>query len=168
MLSGTLSSPAVANRPTHYPLIPGESIGPVHLGELESSVHIGRSVTNGPGSIFYPDYSITVGYMHGRAAGLSISELAVDPNAMVSPGRYQTATHPTIAVGVPIGRVRSAYPHAQCAKHVIPSTQPQHTENCLLRSHHNHTFFAGGATTHGSVLIAAILVSTAAAGPQAP
>ncbi|MGH2869649.1 MAG: hypothetical protein ACRDNK_19040, partial [Solirubrobacteraceae bacterium] len=82
---------------------------------------------------------------------------------------YQTHTHPDVAIGVPMGNVPSRYPQAQCAHHVIPQTPPLVTENCLLRSHHGHTFFAGGAVKQGqSIHIAAILVTTAAAGPKAP
>ncbi len=166
--------PSLAVATTHHHfgphlLVPGKSVGPVHLGALEANVHLGPTTINGPGSVFYRDYSITVGYLHGRAAGISISELAVDPNALVSPGQYQTHTHPNVAIGVPMGNVSSSYPHAQCAHHVIPQVPPLVTENCLLRSHYGDTFFAGGAVKQGQRIdIAAILVSTAAAGPKAP
>lgn len=152
-----------------HPFVPDKSIGPIHLGESETSVHLGPTTRNGPGSVFYRRYSITVGYKNGRAAGLSISELAIDPTALVTPGQYKTPTHPEIALGVPMSKVSVAYPHAQCAHHVISDTPSLVTENCLLRSHSGHTFFAGGAVKAGQrVDIGAILVTVPGAGPQHP
>jgi hypothetical protein len=150
-------------------LVPGKSMGPVYLGELRTNVHIGRSTTNGPGSVFYRDYSLTVGYKHGRAVGIATNILAVDPSALVSPGQYQTHTHPDVAVGVRMGHVSSRYPQAQCAHHVISVTPSLVTENCLLRSNHGHTFFAGRAVKQGQpIIIASILVTAPSAGPQSP
>lgn len=166
--------PSVALATIHQPLhahllVPGKSIGPVYLGERESAVHIGPSVTNGPGSVFYRDYSITVAYKHGRAVALAISNQAIDPAARVTPYQYQTYTHPNISIGNAMGHVRARYPQAQCAHHTISVTPSLQTENCLLRGSHGHTFFAGGAEEAGrTIFVDAILVTVAAAGPKAP
>jgi hypothetical protein len=170
--SYTMPSLAVATNQHHlgvHTLVPGQSVGPVALGASEAAVHIGPSKTNGPGSVFYPRYSLTVAYKHGRVVAIATNELAVDPNAMVSPGQYQTHTQPNVAIGVPIRHVSSRYPKAQCAHHVISHVPSLVTENCLLRGTHGHTFFAGGAVKQGQViLINAILITVPTAGPQHP
>jgi hypothetical protein len=179
-ISCALPSLAVAKKHHHFGpvlLVPGKSIGPVYLGEPKAKVHLGPSVSNEPGSFYYRDYSIVVAYQHGRAVAIS-TELRIgggDPNALVTPGQYQTHTHPVLAIGVPMGNVPSAYPQAQCAHHVTSlgggGVPQKETEDCLLRSNHGHggTFFAGIAVEQGQTIrIGRIEVSVAALAPQAP
>lgn len=170
-VGSALPSLAVAKKHHHaLLLVPDKSIGPVHLGEPETQVHIGRRLTNGPGSFSYGDYSLTVAYQNGRAVAIATnSGEAIDPAALVFPWQYQTHTHPNIGIGNPMKHVRSIYPQATCAHHVISVVPSLETENCLLRSDHGHTFFAGRAAKHGETIrIGAILVTVPAVGPQKP
>jgi hypothetical protein len=179
-LGCTLPSLAVAKKQHHFGprlLVPGKSIGLVYLGEPEAKVHLGPSVRNEPGSFYYRDYSIVVAYRQGRAVAISTG-LRIgggDPNALVTPGQYQTHTHPDVAIGVPMGNVPSTYPQAQCAHHVTSlgggGVPQKETEDCLLRSNHGHggTFFAGIQAEQGhTVHIGLIEVLVAALAPQAP
>jgi hypothetical protein len=171
-----VSSLAVATTNPRPPvlLVPGKSIGPVYLGEPETSVHLGRVVRNGPGSFAYPDYSLGVAYKAGKAIAISTNILYNahgQGGAVVVSGQYETRSHPVLSIGVAIGLVKSAYPQAQCAHHIISSEPPLESGACLLRSNHGHThtFFAGNATTQGQrVRIGAILVTIASVGPQSP
>jgi hypothetical protein len=146
----------------------------VYLGEPENSVHLGPVVRNGPGSFAYPDYSIVVAYQHGKAVAIATNILFNvngQGGAVVRSGQYETPSHPVLGIGVAIGVVKSAYPQAQCAHHIISLEPPIEDASCLLRSNHGHThtFFAGNATTQGqTVRIGAILVTIASVGPQSP
>jgi hypothetical protein len=167
-----VSSLAVATTNPRPPvlLVPGKSIGPVYLGEPETSVHLGRVLRNGPGSFAYPDYSLTVVYQHGKVVGMAINFL-YKGGSVVQSGQYETRSHPVLGIGVAIGLVKSAYPQAQCAHHIIGQEPPLESGACLLRSNHGHThtFFAGNATAQGqTVRIGAILVTIASLGPQSP
>jgi hypothetical protein len=167
----TLPSLAVAKKPHHDTLlVPGKSIGPVFLGESETDVHIGPRLTNGPGSFFYRDYSLTVAFKHGKAVAISTnSNEAFDPKALVFPYQYQTRTHPNVSIGNPMDHVPLRYPHAKCAHHVISLVPSLQTENCLLHGHHGQTFFAGRAEKQGeTITIGAIVVTIPTAGPQKP
>jgi hypothetical protein len=171
VLACVLPSLAVASSPNRL-IVPGKSVGPVHLGEPKADVHIGPSESNGSGGFFYSDYSLTVAYQNGKVVAISITlGTHPSPGELVAPGQYETHGHPRVGIPAPMANVRSRYPSAKCAHHSIPGPPTKGLENCLLKSKHGHTFFAGIAAKPGSVLynhIGAILVTVPGAGPKAP
>jgi hypothetical protein len=158
--------PSLALATGPHTIVPGKSIGLVHLGELKADVHLGPSESNGSSGYFYRDRAITVAYQHGRVVAMSIVE-----GVGGSSWGYATQTHPAVGLYSEMAEVRSLYPHAQCAHHVLPGPPTKEQDNCLLRSHHGQTFFAGIAAKQGAPLaghIGAILISAKGAGPQKP
>ena len=172
-LSGTLPSLATAKKHHHchicaQPLVPGKSIGPVHLGEPESQVHLGPSVSNQPGTFSYRDYGLTVGYRHGKVVVIVITESSIAALA------YQTHTHPIVRLEDPMAHVPSAYPHAQCQHYVLnaPGGKPDLvTDDCVLHDPHNHsgTFFGGSAGKPGPPIdVGLVIVAAAGYVPHLP
>ena len=178
--SCALPSLTVAKEPPHcqhlcpQPLVPGKSIGPVHLGEPESQVHLGPSESHQPGSFFYRDYSLGVAYRNRKAVAIVLGGDTNPAFQALAEGGYETHTHPIVGVGRPVTHVPSAYPQAKCQHYILnaPGGTPDLvTEDCVLDDPHNHsgTFFGGEASKPGPPTeIGVIIVAIASVVPHLP
>ena len=176
----SFSLAAAKSRSLHFgpqPFVPGNSIGPVHLGEPEGQVHLGPGESHQPGSFSYREYSLVVVYRGGRVIVISTAETPGSDltGALVTPGQYKTHTKPVVAIGTPMAQVSSAYPQAECKHYTLnaPGGIPDLvTEDCVLQDPRDHsgTFFGGAASNpkRGPILIGAIFVTIASAVPHLP